>query len=590
MSVTQFAPRLRCGVGLHLWCGVGLRLRRGAWRSHLVALLSVLELSACMVGPDYHRASAPVPVAYKEMKGWVVAQPQDAADRGPWWSIYHDPELDMLERQVEVSNQTVKQFEAQYRNAVALVQEARASLFPTVGVTAGVTRSSGGGGGSGGGSLSSSGLGSTSSAGGSGGSGAPRTQYSVEGTIDWTPDVWGRVRRQVESQVALAQVDAADLANAKLSAQMTLATDYFDLRAEDSLEDLLRQTVAAYQHAFDIVNNQYRAGTTTSADAVTAQAQLEGARAQLVGVGVQRAIYEHAIAVLTGHPPADLTIPHAPLTAAVPVLPPGLPSTLLQRRPDIAAAERAMQEENALIGVQVAAFYPDISLSTLGGFIGNPLSQLFTTASRVWSLGASASETLFEGGARTAAVAAARATYDQSVANYRQVVLTALQQVEDEVSSLRILEQQERAEGSAVAAARKAVDVLFNQYRAGTVAYTSVVTEQTTLLSDQQSALAVQQSRLVASVTLVTALGGGWNTGDLPDKDKLQEWNFITSPAGAGEVRQTQHAASHSNGEDIVCHRSRWPRPRPSSPPAFRPRGTRNSSRWRSSCWTPAAC
>jgi NodT family efflux transporter outer membrane factor (OMF) lipoprotein len=467
-----------------------------------------------MVGPDYQRPEAPVPVAYKELQGWTVAQPQDAADRGVWWSIYHDPELDRLEREVEVSNQTVKQFEAEYRNAVALVAQARASLFPTVTFTPSVTRGAGlGGGGSG-----------ASSAGGGGGS-APRTQYSVEGAIDWTPDIWGKVRRQVESQVALAQVNDADLANAKLSAQMTLAVDYFDLRAEDSLEDLLRETVAAYQRAFDIVNNQYRAGTSSSADSVTAQAQLEGARAQLAGVGVQRAIYEHAIAVLTGHPPADLTIPHAPLTSRVPVLPPGLPSTLLQRRPDIAAAERAMQEQNALIGVQVAAFYPVISLSTLAGFVGSPLSQLFTVANRVWSLGASASETLFQGGARTAAVEAARATYDQSVANYRQVVLTALQQVEDELSSLRILEQQGRAEAIAVAAAQKAVDVLFNQYRAGTVAYTNVITEQETLLADQQAALAVQQSRLVASVTLVTALGGGWNTGDLPDKDKLQEWS-----------------------------------------------------------------
>jgi NodT family efflux transporter outer membrane factor (OMF) lipoprotein len=494
-------------------------------RRRLAPVLLVLGLSACMVGPDYHRPDAPVSVAYKEMQGWTVAQPQDAADRGAWWSIYHDPELDRLERQVEVSNQTVKQFEAQYRNAVALVQEARANLFPTVSITPSVTRSSGFGGGSGGTSSSTtSGLG-TSSSGGGGGVGAPRTQYSVEGAIDWTPDVWGSVRRQVESQVATAQVNAADLANAKLSAQMTLATDYFDLRAEDSLTDLLRETVAYYLRAFQIVNNQYLAGTSSSADAVTADAQLESARAQLVGVGVQRAIFEHAIAVLTGHPPADLTIPPAPLAAAVPVLPPGLPSTLLERRPDIAAAERQMQEENALIGVQVAAFYPNISLSTLGGFVGSPLSQLFTTSNQIWSLGASASETLFEGGARTAAVAAARATYDQSVANYRQVVLTALQQVEDEVASLRILEQQGRAETVAVAATQKAVDVLFNQYRAGTVAYTSVITEQQALLTDQQAALAVQQSRLVASVTLVTALGGGWNTGDLPNKDKLQEWN-----------------------------------------------------------------
>jgi NodT family efflux transporter outer membrane factor (OMF) lipoprotein len=481
-----------------------------------------------MVGPDYHRASAPIPITYKELKGWTIAQPQDAVSRGPWWSIYHDPELDRLERQVNVSNQTVKQFEAEYQNAVALVQEARANLFPTAGITPGVTRGSGfGGGGRSSSALStsssSSGLGS--GGGGGGGGGAPTTQYSLEGSIDWAPDVWGRIRRQVESQVAAAQVSAADLANAQLSAQMTLAADFFDLRAEDSLTDLLRKTVAAYDATWRITHNQYLAGTSSLADDVEARAQLEGARAQLVGVGVQRATYEHAIAVLTGHPPTDLTIPFGLMPTAVPVLPPGLPSTLLERRPDIAAAERQMQEENALIGYELGAFYPDISLSTLGGFVGSPLSELFTVANRVWSLGASASETLFAGGARSAAVAAARATYDQSVANYRQTVLTALQQVEDELSSLRILAQQAYAEQVAVDAAQRAVSVLLNQYRAGTVAYTSVVTEQTILLSDQQAALSVQQSRLVASVTLVTALGGGWNTAELPNKDSLQRWD-----------------------------------------------------------------
>jgi len=485
-----------------------------------------------MVGPDYHRPSATLPVAYKELAGWTIARPQDAADRGPWWSIYHDPELDRLERQVNVSNQTVRQFEAEYRNAVALVQEARANLFPTVGVDSGVTRGSGFGGG---GSRSSSNFSSTSSTGaastgsgggggGGGGGGAPATQYSIEGSIDWTPDIWGRIRRQVESQVAAAQVSAADLANAQLSAQMTLAVDYFDLRAEDSLADLLRKTVAAYASTWRITHNQYLAGTSSLADDVEARAQLESARAQLVGVGVQRATFEHAIAVLTGHPPADLTIRFALMPANVPVLPPGLPGTLLQRRPDVAAAERQMQQENALIGYQIAAYYPTISLSTLGGFFGSPLSELFTTANRVWSLGASASEPIFQGGARSAAVAAARATYDQSVANYRQVVLTALQQVEDELASLRILEQQAHAEQVAVDATQRAVTVLLNQYRAGTVAYTSVVTEQTALLSDQQAALAIQQSRLVASVTLVTALGGGWNTGALPGKNSLQTW------------------------------------------------------------------
>ena len=474
------------------------------WVCAILSLLFALSLSACMVGPDYQRPDAPVPVGYKELQGWTVATPQDAADRGPWWSVYHDPELDRLESQVDVSNQTIKQFEASYRNALALVQEARASLFPAATASATVTRGSGFGGSKS--SSSSSSSGSLLS-----GGGAAHTQYTVEGSISWDLDVWGRIRRQIESQKAAAQVSEADLANARLSAQATLATDYFDLRAEDSLADLLRQTVAAFERSLQIVQNQHAAGTVSSADVVTAQAQLEGARAQLVGVGVQRAIFEHAIAVLTGRAPAELTIAPALLTSDVPVMPPGLPSTLLQRRPDIAAAERQMQQENALIGVQIAAFYPDISLSTLGGFIGSPLSQLFTTANRVWSLGGAASEPLFEGGLRSAQVAAARATYDQSVANYRQVVLTALQQVEDDLSSLRILEQQARAEAIAVSAAQRAVEVTLNQYRTGTVAYTSVITEQTTLLGDQQSLLAVQQSRLVASVALIAALGGGWD-------------------------------------------------------------------------------
>jgi NodT family efflux transporter outer membrane factor (OMF) lipoprotein len=499
-------------------------------------LLAVFALSACMVGPDYRKPDPILSSEYKELQGWTIAQPQDAADRGAWWSVYHDPVLDALERQVEVSNQTVKQFEAQYRNAVALVQGAQANLFPVVGVNANVTRRSGFGGSGSTGSnfLNSTGIATNTTgngtSGGGGSSGAPRTQYSLEGTADWTLDVWGAIRRQVESQVAGAQVGAADIANAKLSAQATLATDYFDLRAEDSLEVILRNTVAAFEHALQIVQNQHNAGTVSAADMVTAQAQLEGARAQLVGVGVQRAQFEHAIAVLTGHPPAELTIPPAQLTLNVPVMPPGLPSTLLQRRPDIAAAERQVQQENELIGVQVAAYYPTISFSTLAGYVGSPLSQLFTTANRIWSLGASADQTLFAGGARSSAVAAAQATYDQSVANYRQVVLTALQQVEDQLSTLRILERQARAEAVAVAAAQRAVDVTLNQYRAGTVAYTSVITEQTSLLSNQQAQLAVQQNRLVASVALITALGGGWNKGELPSRDDLPHALDVLKP------------------------------------------------------------
>jgi NodT family efflux transporter outer membrane factor (OMF) lipoprotein len=487
----------------------------------LPVLLSLL-LAGCTVGPDYKKPDAPTPVAFKELAGWKMSQPADAVDKGAWWSIYHDPELDRLERMIDVSNQTVKQFEAQYRNAVALVAEARAGLFPTAALRAAVSR----GGGSSRASSGSSGSGTSGSAGSSGsgsfGGSSRGTEFSVAGSVDWDLDVWGRIRRQVESSAAGAQVSAADLANARLSAQATLATDYFDLRAEDALAQLLTDTVAAYRRALQITENQYHAGTTSSIDYVTALAQLQSTEAQLVAVGVQRQQFEHAIAVLTGHPPSDLTLAPAPLAAAVPVIPPGLPSALLERRPDVAAAERSMQQENALIGVAVAAYYPDISLSALAGYGGFPLGTLFNASNRVWSLGASGSETLFDGGLRHAEVAAAQATYDASVASYRQTVLTAFQQVEDALSNLRILEMQAKAEDIAIRSTQRAVQATLNAYRAGTVVYTSVITEQTQLLSNQQAALAIQQSRLVASVGLVQALGGGWSTGDLPTASTIK--------------------------------------------------------------------
>jgi NodT family efflux transporter outer membrane factor (OMF) lipoprotein len=389
------------------------------------------------------------------------------------------------------------------------VGEARANLFPTATVTPGVTR------------------GVQSSASGLGGGRGANTIYSLSGTATWDPDVWGRLHRQLESNVAGAQASAGDLANAKLSAQATLATDYFDLRAEDALANLLRETAAAYRRALDITENQYRAGTTASTDVATARAQLESTAALLVGVGVQRQQYEHAIAMLSGHAPSELTIAPATLAAAVPVMPPGLPTSLLERRPDVAAAERQMQQENALIGVQIAAFYPDLTLSASGGFETNVFARLFNAANRVWSLGGSATEILFSGGARTAAEAAARATYDQYVATYRQTVLTAFQQVEDALSTLRILEQQAAAEATAVASTRKAVEATLNAYRAGTVAYTSVITEQALLLADQQTALSIQQSRLVASVALIQALGGGWSTAALPSGIAVKKANPV---------------------------------------------------------------
>ena len=509
------------------------------------SLVLALALAACAVGPNYRRpAAVGVTLAFKEAPpGWTVAQPLDTAPKGDWWTIYHDPVLDRLELQVAVSNQNVKQFEAQLREAQATVDIARSALFPTVNGTASVTRSlrsfGGGGGATGLGGTTGTALGGTTSstltstgqttgttstgaATTTSSAGRASTLYTLEGTFDWDLDVWGRIRRQIESDVAAAQVSAADLVNATLSAQATLAADYFELRYQDALGQLLSDTVKAYGNTLRITTNQYNAGTVTSADVAAAQTQLDTAKASLVNVGVLRADYEHAIAVLTGAAPADLAITTAQLASDVPVAPGVVPSVLLQRRPDVAAAERIMAEQNALIGVQIAAFYPDISLSALYGYSGNPLGSLIQAANRVWSLGATATETLFEGGLRNSEVAAARAAYDASVASYRQTVLTAFEQVEDELSTLRILEQQSGAEAQAVKSAQRSVQVALNTYLAGTAPFTNVVTQQTLLLGDQETALAVQEQRLVASVTLVQALGGGFDQTDLPSKGSLQ--------------------------------------------------------------------
>ena len=469
-----------------------------------VSLVVLALVAGCTVGPDYKRPDAPTAAAFKEAppEGWKLSQPIDSLPKGAWWTIYHDPTLDQLESQVALSNQNIKSFEAQYRQAQAIVDEARSQEWPTIGATLGATRSRSG-------SSSSS---SSSSRG-------ARTQFTGEATASWDLDLWGKIRRQVESDVAASQVSAADLANATLSAEETLANDYFQLRFQDALTQLLTDTVKADEEALRITQNQYTAGTTAPSDVAQAETVLAAARAELIAAGVQRQSFEHAIAVLTGQPPAALTIPPGTLANEVPNVPAGLPSTLLERRPDIAAAERTMAEENALIGVAVAAYYPDVSLSGDYGFIGgNPLGKLFRAANRVWSLGANASETLFDAGERGAAVKAAEATYDKSVADYRQTVLTAFQQVEDELSSLRILEKQAAAEAEAVRAAQRSLDIALNEYRAGTVAYTTVVTAQTALLSDQQSELQVRESRMVASATLVAALGGGWSTDELAKK------------------------------------------------------------------------
>ncbi|HEY1261197.1 MAG TPA: efflux transporter outer membrane subunit [Stellaceae bacterium] len=472
-----------------------------------------LALAACTVGPDYRKPPAPVPARYKEAAaaaGWAVAQPIDAVARGDWWSVYNDPVLDGLERRIDISNQNLKAAEAAYRQAEWLVAQARAGFFPTGTLNASAQRSRGSGTGS------SAGGAASGSAGG--GSGKIVDFFSVSAAASWTPDLWGQIRRTVESQVASAQASAGDLANARLSAQGQLATDYLQLRIADELKRLLDTSAAAFAESLRITKNQYAAGVASQSDVSQAEAQLESTQAQAIAVGVTRAQFEHAIAVLVGVPPAALSIPPTDVVTAVPAVPAGLPSALLERRPDIAAAERIMAAANAQIGVAEAAFFPNITLSADAGEAAISLAKLVSASGRFWSFGGNLVETVFDAGARNAAVQQARAVYDQDVADYRQTVLSAFQQVEDQLAALRILAQQAVAQEAAVKAAREAERVLNNQYLAGTVAYTSVIVAEQTALSDAETALNIRQSRLVASAALIQALGGGWDVEDLPTR------------------------------------------------------------------------
>jgi NodT family efflux transporter outer membrane factor (OMF) lipoprotein len=459
------------------------------WR-RLAMAAAFLAVTACTVGPDYHRPDTPVPIAFKEAPvGWKLAQPGDAARRGAWWHVYDDPVLDALVAQVAISNQNLKAYEAAYRQAQAVVREARSELFPTLSATPSLGRERT--------------------------EGKTTATNAAEVSASWEIDLWGKVHRQVESDVASAQASAAELASLTLSAQAELVTDYFALRYQDSLERLLEDTVAAYERSLSITENQYAAGVAARSDVITAQTQLQTTRASAIAARETRAQYEHAIALLVGKTPIDVTIPPGKLAAMVPDVPLTLPSELLERRPDIAEAERTMQQENALIGVQVAAYYPTISLSGTFGYAG-ALGSLISASNQVWSVAASASQTVVDGGARGAEVAAARAAYDQSVADYRQTVLTAFHDVEDELSDLRILEEQSEAQAEAVVLARHAVDIALNEYRAGTTSYTTVVIAQATALSNEETALGVQQNRLTASAKLIEALGGDWSTRALP--------------------------------------------------------------------------
>ena len=472
-----------------------------------LAPLAAALLAGCAVGPNYVRPAVQTPPAYKEAQGWVRATPADASPRGDWWTVLNDPVLDQLERQVVVSNQNLAAAEAAYRQAQAVVSEDRASLFPTVGVTGSATRSSRGaitvippaGGGSGGGT-------------GTGVSTGASNSFQLGGTASWEPDLWGKIRRTVEGARALAQASDADLANARLSAQSQLAIDYVQLRADDEIKRLLDATVSGYQRSFQIAQNQYNAGVAAKGDMLTAQTQLANAQAQSADMVRQRQLLEHAIAVLAGEPPANLTIAPAAWTLTVPDAPVSVPSLLLQRRPDIAAAERNMANANAQIGVQVAAFFPTVSLSGQGGFTSSGLGSLISASSSFWSLGASAAETLLDFGARSARVRQARAAYDQSVAQYRQTVLAAFQEVEDALAAGRILGQEAPLRTQASQAADAAETIALNQYHAGLTDYTAVVVAQSTALSARQTLVTTQSNRITAAIQLIAAMGGGWST------------------------------------------------------------------------------
>ncbi len=449
-------------------------------------------LSACEVGPDYERPSAPVTATYKEDLGWKPAAPQEAASGDAWWSIYNDSVLDGLEKQVEISNQNLKAAEAAYRAAREEVGIQRGALLPTIGANASGTQS-----------------------GGAGNGGAHR-QYQANIQGDWQIDLWGRIRRSTEASVFGAQASAADLAAARLSAQGALAADYFQMRAAEELKRSLDASVKAFQESLQIAQNRYSAGVAAMSDVLTAQTELDSAEAQAINIQLTRAQLEHAIAVLVGKPPAELTIEPAPMAAAVPVAPVGMPSALLERRPDIALAERKMGAANAQIGVAVSAWFPDLTLSGSYGFAATALSTLFKASNALWSFGPQIAEAIFNGGTRVAQVGQARANYDQAVANYRQTVLTAFQQVEDQLSALRILEQQAKVQDRTVKDARQAEQIALNQYKAGIADYTTVVTAQTTRLNAETTALNVLSQRLTASVNLVVALGGGWDQSQLP--------------------------------------------------------------------------
>ncbi|HWI84986.1 MAG TPA: efflux transporter outer membrane subunit [Sphingomonas sp.] len=476
----------------------------------IVTLPAMFALVGCSLAPAYQRPVAAIPASFKEAPGWRPAAPADAVAKGQWWLLFNDPVLNELEARVAINNQNVVAAAAAYDQARAAVREARAAFFPTVDLSAGATRAG------------SFGSGTTTIIGGNdvttGGSGSRR--YSVSIGASWEPDLWGRIRNGVSQQRALAEASQSDLANATLSAQGELALDYVQLRGIEHQKTILDATVAAYSKALTITNNRYDQGVVARVDVLQAQTQLETARANAADLERQRALFEHAIAVLIGQNPSTFALAAAPWTPTVPDVPAILPSALLERRPDIAAAERRVAAANAAIGIERAAFFPNIGLSGDVGIQSSRIGSLFSAASSIWSLGLTGALTLLDFGARSARVAQARAAYEQAVANYRQTVLTAFQQVEDELTGARVLAYVAQQRTSAAIAANRVEALTQNQYLAGLIAYSDVIVAQTTALQARQTEAAAMVDRQAAAVSLIQAIGGSW-AGTIPAQPQL---------------------------------------------------------------------
>ncbi|QJE01389.1 efflux transporter outer membrane subunit [Massilia forsythiae] len=471
-----------------------------------VALACAVLAAGCSVSPTYQRPSTPAPAAFKELQGWSPAAPADALERGPWWDLFGDPLLSQLASQVEVSNQNVAAAVAAYAQARALVAQQRAALFPTVSLSGSGTRSGTRGGG-GSASVDTNG----NIVGGSGG-GSVGNNYRLSIGGSWEPDVWGRLRAGVNAARASAEASAADLASARLSAQGELVLDYLSLRSIDAQREILNTTIAAYERELKITTNRFDVGIVPHSDVYQAQTQLSTARADELGLRSQRAQLEHAIAVLVGKAPADFALSPAPWNTVVPAVPVGVPSTLLQRRPDIAAAERAVAAANEQIGIARSAYFPDIGLSASYGTAATTVGDLFNASAAAWSFGLSAAQTLFNAGATRAAVDSARAQQERYAALYRQTVLAAFADVENQLSATQVLAQQQDLRRQASEAADKVEQQITNRYKAGQVSYTEVVQAQITALSARRTLVQVQADRQTTAIALIQSLGGGWHT------------------------------------------------------------------------------